>query len=281
MQKIKRFLKKHKSLSLYIFFVFISILLLIITSTDPLIEVKGVGIDVFSPIQELFTNIGKWFAETINSIGKLQQTKLELEKTRARLLEFERISEDIIRIKQENLQLKELLDFSGQINFEYIPAEVIAKQPGNTFSLFKLNKGANDGVQRDMAVVAQNEGLTGLVGKIIDVGDNYCIVIPIYNSSCYVASRLEISRNDGLVNGLGENNQFIIMNNVNKDAIGEIQTGDKIITSGLGQLFPKNIYIGYVENVISEAYNSTLEILVKPVVDFSKLEYVLIIGTEY
>jgi rod shape-determining protein MreC len=280
MQKIKKFLTKHKSISLYVFFIFISILLLIITSNDPFTEIKGVGIDVLSPVQELCTNIGSWFSETINSIGKLQQTKLELEKTRAKLLEYERISEDIIRIKQENLQLKELLDFSRQIDFEYIPAEVIAKQPGNTFSLFKLNKGRKDGVSKDMAVVAQNEGLTGLVGKIIDVGDNYCTVIPIFNSSCYVAARLEISRNDGLVNGLGENNQFILMTNVTKDAIEEIQAGDKIITSGLGELFPKNIYIGYVENIISETYNSSLEIYIRPIIDFSKLEYVLIIDTE-
>lgn len=280
MQKIKRFLTKHKSISLYIFFIFVSILLIIITSNAPFTEVKGAGIDIFSPAQEFFSNMGTWFSETINSIGKLQQTKLELEKTRAKLLEYERISENIIRIKQENLQLKELLDFSRQINFKYIPAEVIAKQPGNTFSIFKLNKGSNDGVRKDMAVVAQNEGLTGLVGKIIDVGSNYCTVIPLYNSSCYVAARLEISRNDGLVNGLGENNDNIIMTNVNKDAIEEIQSGDKIITSGLGELFPKNIYIGYVESIISEAYNSSLEIYVKPVIDFAKLEYVLIIDTE-
>ena len=71
------------------------------------------------------------------------------------------------------------------------------------------------------------------------------------------------------------------MTNINKDAIGEIQTGDKIITSGLGQLFPKNIYIGYVENVISEPYNSSLEIEIRPIIDFSKLEYVLIIETGY
>ena len=280
MRKIKNFFTKYKSLSLYIFFIIISMLLLIISSNDPFIEVKDIGINVFSPIQELFTNVGNWFSETINSIGKLQQTKLELKKTRAKLLEYERISEDIIRIRQEILQLKELLNFSREVNFNYIPAEVIAKQPGNTYSIFKLNKGENDGVRKDMVVVAQNEGLTGLVGKIIDAGDNYCTVIPIFNNSCYVAARLEISRNDGLINGLGENNDFIIMTNVNKDAIGEIQTGDKIITSGLGQLFPKNIYIGYVENIISEIYNPSLEIEVKPIINFSKLEYVLIIETE-
>ncbi len=280
MQKIKKFITKYKSLSLYVFFIIISILLIIISSNDPLIEIKDIGTDVFSPIQELFTNIGDWFSETINSIGKLQQTKLELEKTRAKLLEYERISEDIIRIRQENLQLKELLDFSREVNFNYIPAEIIAKQPGNTYSIFKLNKGENDGVRKDMAVVAQNDGLTGLVGKIIDVGNNYSTVIPIFNNSCYVAGRLEISRNDGLIKGLGENNDFILMTNVNKDASGEIQTGDKIITSGLGQLYPKNIYIGYVENIISEVYNPSLEIEVRSIIDFSKLEYVLIIETE-
>ena len=279
MFRIKSFLVKYKRIALYVFFLILCTALIILTSGEQISKTKDVGLNILSPIQNVINGIGKWFSETIGSVGKLQQTKNELEKTREKLLAYEKTSKDIIQIKQENALLKELLSFSKEINFKHIPAEIIAKQPGNTFSLLILNKGSKDGVRRFMVVVAQNEGLTGIVGKILTVSENSSTVIPIFNESSYIAARVEESRYEGLVNGHGENTDFIIMQNVNQDAIREIKQGDMVITSGMGQVFPKDIYIGTIQTIKKQKYEPSLFLEIKPVINYSKLEYVIIIDS--
>jgi rod shape-determining protein MreC len=69
------------------------------------------------------------------------------------------------------------------------------------------------------------------------------------------------------------------MQNVQKIAVRDIQYGDMVITSGLGQLFPKGIPIGRVRSVTSEAEETSIELKIEPIIDFVRLEHVLILET--
>jgi rod shape-determining protein MreC len=115
------------------------------------------------------------------------------------------------------------------------------------------------------------------VGKVITVGSDYCTVIPLFNSSSYVAGRLERSRYDGLISGQGEGYNLLIMQNISKDALMQIKYGDMVMTSGLGQVYPKGIYIGQVRTIKSQGFESSIELEIEPIIDLSRLEYVVII----
>ncbi len=278
MAGIKSFIARHKQGTAFLILVFISIILLVITNRNVVIKPKEIGQSFLSVFQISFSSISRWFSNTVNSIGELKRAKQELEETRMKILEYERVARDIVKLRQENRALKELLDFSEELSYKHVPAEVIARQPGNTFAVITLNRGARDGVERYMPVVARTGGNTGLVGKVISVGLSTCMVLPLFNERSFVAGRLETSRYDGLVSGRSDGSELLSMRNVKKIALRNIEYGDMVVTSGLGQVFPKGILIGRIRSVRSEAYETSLEVEIEPIIDFSKLEYVMILA---
>jgi rod shape-determining protein MreC len=280
MAGIKSFIARHRQGTAFLVLTTVSVILLVITNRNLVIRPKEIGQSFLSVFQISISSVTRWFVNTVNSIGELKQAKEELEEARLKLHEYERISRDIVKLRQENSELKALLSFSEELSYRHVPAEVIARQPGNTFAVVTLNKGSKDGVSRYMPVVARTGGHTGLVGKVISVGLGSCMILPLFNEKSFVAGRLEASRYDGLISGRGDNSEYLIMRNVKKIAIREIEYGDMVVTSGLGGVFPKGIPIGRVRSVRSESYETSLEVEIEPVIEFSKLEYVMILVKE-
>ena len=132
-----------------------------------------------------------------------------------------------------------------------------------------------------MPVIAFQGTNMALVGKILQVGKASSIIIPVYDYRCYVAAKLELSRHRGVVNGQGSEDSPLIMKYVKKSAKGDIGIGDKIVTSGLddSSLFPKNIPIGFVSKIEVFDYETSLELSIEPIIDFSRLEYVFVLDT--
>jgi len=277
---IKSCMARHRQGTAFLVLIFLSLILLVISNRNVLIKPKEIGQSFFSVFQVSISSVSRWFINTVNSIGELKQAKRELEESRLKILEYERISRDIVKLRQENSELKGLLDFSKELSYRHIPAEVIARQPGNAFAVVTLSKGSRDGVKRYMPVVARTSGYMGLLGKVISVGLGSSMVLPLFNERSFVAGRLETSRYDGLVSGRSEDSEYLNMQNVKKIAIRNIEYGDMVVTSGLGQVFPKGIPIGRVRSVRSKAYETSLEVEVEPIIEFSKLEYVIILDTE-
>jgi len=187
------------------------------------------------------------------------------------------MDKNIEEIRRENELLKEQLEFSESFEISHIPAEIIAKDPVNIFSSFMINKGRRHGVSKGMPVTSYQNGIIGLVGKVAEAGYGSSLVLPIYDSTSYVAARFQSSRYEGLINGAGRNGKNLVMNYVKKTARVEIQNNDLIVTSGMESLYPKGIYIGRVQSITSREYNTSLEIEVLPVIDFSTLEFVFVL----
>ena len=232
---------------------------------------------VLSVFQKAVYGTVSWFSGTVNSINELKNLKKEYDKTLAKLNEYETMDKNIVEIRKENALLKEQLDFSRDFEISHVPAEIIAKDPVNLFSSFMINKGKRHGIRKGMPVTAYQNGIIGLVGKVIEAGYGSSIIIPIYDSTSFVASRFQETRYEGLINGLGGNDRNLIMNYVKKTATSEIHNNDLIITSGMKSLYPKGIYIGRVQSITSREYNTSLEIEVAPVIDFSRLEYIFVL----
>lgn len=238
---------------------------------------KQVGLSVFSAFDNGFTQIGGFFARTVTSVSELQKLRVRYGDLEKQLGEYETIERDVVELREENTMLKEQLGFARTLSYVNIPAEVIGNDPGNITSTIIINKGSRQGVEKDMPVVAFQDGFQGLVGKTLVVSANSSIVLPILDPNCYVGARLQSSRYEGLVDGAGTAAGDLDMSYVPKSARDVIQYGDLVITAGLNSIYPKGIYIGRVRSISAKAWETSLDLRIQPIIDFSRLEYVFVV----
>ena len=134
-------------------------------------------------------------------------------------------------IRKENERLKEQLDFSDTIAQKNIAARIIARDPNMLYSSITIDKGIRNGIRKNMPVVAIQNGSEGLVGKVVSVGYTTSIVMPIYDTRCNVSSRIQNTRDIGLVSGLNTSSNLLTMRYIKKRVAPELHYGDVVVTS--------------------------------------------------
>lgn len=280
MIRFSTFIKKHRKWSLLTGLLLFSIILLSISTKSVVLKPKQLGFSVISIVQSGLSEIGGFISDTVNSVGELRRLKQEYSELQEKLAQYRELERDYIQIVRENRILRRQLELSSSLSFERIPAEIIAKDPGNEFSSIIVNKGKRHGVEKDMPVIAFQDGFQGLVGKVIETGAITSIIMPLHDEACFVAARLQESRYEGLVQGSGNANRNLIMDYVKKRAKEEIQYGDLVTSSGMQSIYPKGIFIGRVRAMNAQEWESSLKLEVEPIIDFSRLEYVFILKEE-
>ncbi len=280
MPGIPSFIRKNKNGFTFSLILIVCIVMILFSNRNVVLQPKRVGQSFFSLFQLSVHAVSDWFSNTWNSIGELKALRSELDEARARLAEYEGVSRDLTELRRENEALREQLGFSERAAFQGISARVIARDPGNHFSTIVVNRGSAHGVRENMPVIAFQGGLQGLVGKVVLVGLTTATVQPITDPNSFVAARLQSSRFDGLVAGSQTGSGMLSMSYVKKLALNEIQYGELVVTSGMGQLFPEGIHIGRIREMKAKGYEASLELEIEPIVDFSRLEYVFIADTE-
>lgn len=239
---------------------------------------KEVGQSVVGVFQQAISAVGGFFSRTVTSVGELRDLRAQYDGVVDQLREYEQVAGDISSLQDENDRLRRVLDFSDSIQLENIPARVIAKEPGSFFSGLTINRGRASGVRRDMPVISNQNGVQGLVGRVSEVGVSSSVVMPLFDPQSFVAARLQRSRHEGLIGGQGVANSLLSMRYVAENARSQISTGDLVITSGMRSIYPEGIRIGIVDAIRGEAYETSLQIEVVPIVDFGRLEYVFVLG---
>ena len=111
----------------------------------------------------------------------------------------------------------------------------------------------------------------------MNVGIGSAQILPLYDPGCYVSTRLDRSRHEGLVNGQGKEQPFLVMRYVKKLALDNLTYSDLVVTAGLGGTYPKGINVGRVREWNAQSYETSLDILVEPIIDFDRLEYLFIL----
>ncbi|HOV37867.1 MAG TPA: rod shape-determining protein MreC [Spirochaetales bacterium] len=271
----RSFFGKHKVgllLGSYLTFCLVSIS---ISTRTVNIRPKEIGLSIFSLFQYGVSSVQEFVGSTVNSIRTLRDLKRDYEQAMERVRYFEKIEKQYTALEEENQQLKELLQFSQNLEYKNIPARIIGKDPQNYFSTITVNKGSLHGVRKNMPVIAIQGGKQGLVGKIIQTGFNSSTIQPIYDPSAYVAARLSQSRYEGLVNGSEE--EKIFMHYVKRFARLNIHNGELVVTSGMNSIFPPGIPIGTLKAIHVREYDTSLELELEPIIDFGRLEYVYIL----
>ena len=116
-------------------------------------------------------------------------------------------------------RLKEQLGFSVSLEERNIPAQIISRDLDNAFSYLTIDKGSVNGIKKNMPVIAFQNGNHGLVGKVIQVGTFTSQIMPIYNTNNIVSARIQNTRDLGLVNGLGSQDQSLMLQYIQRRVI--------------------------------------------------------------
>ncbi len=281
MEKIRRFFQQHRQAAVLILFVALSFGLMGIQTGTVRNASSELGYSVLSTMQLGFAKVGNVISDSLGSIRELRKVRSEYEELQERINQYRNIERNVVDLKEENERLRDLLGFSRKLEYTHVAARIIGKKPGDVFQGIKINRGTRDGVERNDSVVSYTEGFKALVGKIVELGPNTAIVMPIVDSASYVAARMRDSRYEGLVQGSGTNIDRLVMRHVKKRAKGAIRYGNLVITSGNNSLYPPDIYIGRVEAVEAPEWEPSLTITVTPIADFARLEYVFVLtGTK-
>jgi rod shape-determining protein MreC len=256
----------------------VSLLCLVVSNRAVILKPREIGLSVAGFFQKGVTGFFRWFGDTAGSIRQLRLAREELARARERLADADRSAREAVDLRRENAMLRELLDLAQVLPARRIGAGVIAKEHDNLFSVITINKGSRHGILPDMPVVAFQDDLEGLVGRVIRVGLGTSQVLPLYDPACLVSARLDASRFEGLASGQGAERSTLLMRYVRKIATDSIEYGDLVVSAGLGGQYPAGINLGRVRDIRAETYETSLTLEIEPIIDFDRLEYVFVLG---
>lgn len=190
-----------------------------------------------------------------------RQLKEQIEQMR---LEQVRLTEDASQARR----LQTLLAFKEQFIAKTVAAQVIGSSGSDLSRVVYIDKGKNDGIDREMAVITAD----GIVGKVLLVYPNEAQVLLISDQSSGVGAILENSRLQGVLRG-SPNGEVVLERIMSDEAV---QPGETVLTSGGDQIFPKGLHVGTVTKV-GAGKDLFLNIKIRPAADLSKLEEVLVL----
>lgn len=227
--------------------------------TDSLVNVQFWFSSRFLALQDFFT--------APRDITTLRQQNSELQNDVAEL------QAQVIQLQQqvgETQVLAALVDFSrARPENTYRAAAVIGRDPSPFLHYVIINRGSNDGILRGMPVVTDQ----GLVGRVDAVIADAARVQLITDPASSVNVRLQNADEEGSL--VGSVTGDVILRLIPQDAV--VETGDLVLTSGLGGGYPSDLIVGQVVNVRSRDFDLFQQATVQPVVDFNRLQIVLVI----
>jgi rod shape-determining protein MreC len=220
---------------------------------------QGAVSRVFRPVAAFFSGVAR--------MGSLQQ---ENEQLRERIRSLERqTSEDVSRDREIN-QLRSLLNLRQAQHLNGVAGNVIGESVSNFEWLITVDRGSVDGVLLHAPVVSGE----GLIGQVVKVSPRWSQVQLIIDPDSSVAGRLAGSGETGLIRG--QRNQDLTMDLVNPQK--PVIPSEQVVTAGYqGGLYPPGILVGFVSRVRLRPGGLTKEIDVHPAVDFSALQFVLVV----
>lgn len=249
--------------------------LIIYSASRDVKGLEGGAGSALSPMQKITYGINRGVKDFVDFFLNFSDVKAENKEL---VKENEKLKDELAEnsdLEEENERLKDLLDFKeSRDEYNYIATNIIGTK-GSILDGLIIDKGKDDGIEKNMIVI----GAKGLVGKVTSVANNWAIIETIVNENISVSVMLEETReNSGILEGYtNEKNEklakisYLPMNS-------EVKEGDVVLTSGYGEIYPKEIRIGEVIKVEEDKVKVMKSAIVKPYVDFDKLEELLVVA---
>ncbi|MGZ5213453.1 MAG: rod shape-determining protein MreC [Actinomycetota bacterium] len=266
--------------------VLVSISLAVITldyregESGPLAGLGRTALAAMAPLQQAVTTVTRPIGEFFSGLVHLPSLENENQQLRRANEALRGQIAGSTDIRSQLDQLVGLLGLQQSLTPSSVPAIVIANGLSNFRYTITIDKGSVDGVERDQPVVAGSEQAPILVGRVVRVSAISSEVELIIDRDSTVAGRLSVSHETGQVQGQGERD--LRMSLVTP---GTLVEGDEtVVTQGYevnGQrgLYPPGLVIGQVSQVIPGTDGLQEFVTVRPAIDFSALEFVLVLQT--
>ena len=238
------------------------------------------AVELLSPIQRSFSLAASRTRAAIQDLSGLTRAQAENAALRRRLELMPKLEHELEQLRAENNRLRQLLGFAKTQPFTTIAARVVARNSDNWFSYAVLDKGARAGIERNMPVVTPE----GLAGRVVRTSADTATVLFLLDRDSGVAVGIyrgvpgegaPVLTSFGVVLGRGEHGATLRLRVFAHDA--RIEPGDRVVTSGLGGVFPPGLLVGEVRHVDTDAFDLVPEAEVMPAVDFDRITEVLVV----
>ena len=274
MNKKKKFQLKSKHLLFIMTFLCLSGILGSAADKMPVTPIREAAGFVIIPFQNGINQIGAYLTDCLTGFQNVKKLSAEKEELEQKVTDLTEENNQLVQEQQELQRLQELYQLDQSYSeYEKVAAQVISKDPGNWYDTFVINKGSNDGIQKDMNVIADG----GLVGLVEEVSSNSATVRSIIDDSSSVSAMTASTSDTCIVSGdlhLISNGKLAFSQLNTTDTVAE---GEKIVTSNISDKYLRGILIGYVSEITEDSNHLTKKGYIIPVVDFQHIQEVLVI----
>ncbi|MBU0730375.1 MAG: rod shape-determining protein MreC [Proteobacteria bacterium] len=270
----KRIQHKQQVKALLVFGIVLTLILILIVTTvgrkkfnSPhklALEIVGSAQYAVSQVTSGFRSIWEEYIALLN----IRDEKRRLEEKIIKLQATNNSYREAVAI---NARLTNLLEIKEKVSPPTITAQIIGKDPSLWFKTIIIDRGSSEGVHTGMPVVTGE----GVIGQVLNTSPHYSKILLAIDPNSAIDGLIQETRVQGMVKG--KDNSYE-MQYVLKNAV--VNEGDQIVTSGLGGVFPKGLPVGTVSKAVKSRRGMFQQIDIIPAVDFSTLEYVIIILTE-
>ena len=237
--------------------------------------VKNIVGYIITPMQKGINKVGSWLGDKNFEFKTLKEVQKENDSLLAQIDDLKVENSQLLQERYELDRLRQLYELDEKYSgYEKVAARVIAKDTGNWFSTFTIDKGEKNGIAVDMNVIAGS----GLVGIVVETGDNWAKVRSIIDDSSNVSSMVLSTQDLCIVKG---NLELMSENTIEfeklVDSDNNVAVGEQVVTSNVSGKYLEGILIGYITEINEDSNHLTKSGYISPAVDFEHLSEVLII----
>ena len=223
----------------------------------------------FSPIQNLLTSTTSYVSDAFDHYFFLVETSKENDRLLLKVNLLSKKNNELIERNKLLERSDNLIEFLDKDERPFVIAKVIGYDATQWSKVIFINRGTNHKVQKNSSVMNN----AGIIGHVIHSSPNSSKVLLITDGRSAVDSLFQETRESGITVGTGENiceMKFVPIS-------AKINLGDKVISSGLGGVFPKGLVVGRVVDIVKKSQELFQDIMVEPSADLSNIEEVIVL----
>ncbi|MBJ8054608.1 rod shape-determining protein MreC [Bacillus cereus] len=230
--------------------------------------------DTVGVVERVFQKPANYVAGFFENVEDVKRTYEENKKLKAKLDTTADLSVVVKKLEDENRKLRELTGKEkSRGDYTEVQASVVSRNPDKWYDLVGIDKGAQQGIKKDMAVVTPK----GLVGRVKSVSQFTSSVelLSSMSRTNRVSAIVQGQENIfGLIEGYDKEKQLLLFTKISSDA--KVEKDQLVVTSGLGDIFPKGLAIGKIVDVQPDPYGLTKTAYVKPSADLNDVEHIIV-----
>jgi rod shape-determining protein MreC len=246
----------------------------IVLQLPPLHGLAGRVRESILPVTAALAQAGRFIEAHLSRLGATAELQREVERLRQENARLEAENARLAELERQNAFLLGALGFKQQhADLSFIAAEIVSYEPTNLARAVTVNRGQDDGVRPGAVIMTPR----GVVGQVTKVTARSAVALLIIDPRSAVDTRAQQSGARGIVTGLGRPD-LLLMRYVRQEQF--LYLSERVVTSGLGGVFPAGLPIGTVAYVQRRDVDAFQEAYLEPAVDFTRLGQVLVLVDE-